>query len=294
MKRRVLLVDDSATDRAEVRALLESGLDLVVEEAEDADVVLEQTGAGEVDLIVTELTSSEGDGLELVRRVHDAMPSLPVVLVTARGSEELVVKALRAGAASYVPKHLLGQYLTDVVGALLESAESRRKRSLALQTMVDSRSTFVLDNDRRLFGPLIGHLRETLSGLGMWDEGNLMHIAVALEEALVNAAEHGNLELDSELRNQDRDAYLELAEERRGRAPWRQRRVRLEVALSRSEASFVIEDEGGGFDPEALPDPTDGERLLRPSGRGVLLMRALMDEVAFNDRGNRVRLLKRA
>ena len=294
MTRRVLLVDDSKADRDEVRALLEGGLDLVVEDAEDAERALEQARAGEVDLVVTELASNEDDGLELVRRMRDELPTVPVVLVTARGSEELVVRALRAGAASYVPKHLLAHYLVDVVGALLETAESRRKRNRALQSLVDSHSTFLLENDRRLFGPLIGHLRETLAGLGVWDEGRLMHISVALEEALVNAAEHGNLELDSELRNQDRDTYLALAEERRALDPWEGRRVRLEVRITRSEASFVIEDEGTGFDPDQLPDPTDPANLLRPSGRGVLLMRALMDEVAFNERGNRVRLLKRA
>jgi anti-sigma regulatory factor (Ser/Thr protein kinase) len=219
---------------------------------------------------------------------------VPVVLVTARGSEELVVQALRAGAASYVPKHLLAQYLTDVVQGLLEAAESRRKRSRALMSLVHSHSVFELENDRRLFGPLIGYLRETLAGLGSWDEGRLMHIAVALEEALVNAAEHGNLELESGLRNEDRDAYLRLAEERREAPAYSARRVRLEVSLTRAEAHFVIADQGTGFDPGGLPDPTKPENLLRPSGRGVLLMRALMDEVAFNERGNEVRLLKRA
>jgi CheY-like chemotaxis protein/anti-sigma regulatory factor (Ser/Thr protein kinase) len=292
MKRRVLLVDESEADRREVRELLEREFDVEIEDVEDSEQALARVRAGGVDLIVTELVSSEDDGLDLVRQVQDEFQSLPVVLVTARGSEELVVKALRAGATSYVPKHLLAQYLTDVVGALLEAAESRRKRSRALQSLIDHRSVFVLDNDRRLFSPLIGHLRETLAGLGVWDDGRLMHIAVALEEALVNAAEHGNLELDSELR-EDRDAYFELAESRRTSEPWAQRRVRLEVALSRDEASFSIADEGAGFDPWSLPDPTDPANLLRPSGRGVLLMRALMDEVEFNEIGNAVRLVKR-
>lgn len=291
MTKRVLLVDESEADRREVEQLLDDQLE--VEGVCDAGQTLARLREGGIDLVVTELVSSEDDGLDLVRELRSEFQSIPVVLVTARGSEELVVRALRAGAASYVPKHLLAQYLNDVVSTLLEAAESRRKRSLALQSLVDSRSTFVLENDRRLFSPLIGHLREILAGLGVWDDGRLMHIAVALEEALVNAAEHGNLELDSDLR-EDRDAYFRLAEERRTAAPWAQRRVRLEVSLSRSEARFVVADQGPGFDPEGLPDPTDPENLLRPSGRGVLLMRALMDEVTFNSRGNEVSLIKRA
>jgi DNA-binding response OmpR family regulator len=277
-----------------VRDLLAADDELEVEETADADAALDRLREDSFDVIVTDLVMSGDDGLDLVREINEGFPGVPVVLVTARGSEELVVRALRAGAASYVPKNLLEQYLDDVVQGLLENADSRRKRTRALMSLVESRSVFELENDRRLFGPLIGYIRETLAGLGSWDEGRLMHITVALEEALVNAAEHGNLELESSLRNEDRDANFRLAEERRDASGYAERRVRLEVTLKPKEARFVVSDQGGGFDPGTLPDPTDAENLLRPSGRGVLLMRALMDDVEFNPRGNQVRLTKRA
>ena len=56
---------------------------------------------------------------------------------------------------------------------------------------------------------------------------------------------------------------------------------------------FVIRDDGQGFDPARLPDPTDPELLERTSGRGVFLMRAFMDEVSFNETGNEATLTKR-
>jgi anti-sigma regulatory factor (Ser/Thr protein kinase) len=64
------------------------------------------------------------------------------------------------------------------------------------------------------------------------------------------------------------------------------------VRLSRQEAEFVIRDEGPGFAPDKLPDPTDTSNLERSSGRGVLLMRAFMDEVSFNAQGNEVTMRK--
>jgi anti-sigma regulatory factor (Ser/Thr protein kinase) len=54
-----------------------------------------------------------------------------------------------------------------------------------------------------------------------------------------------------------------------------------------------MRDEGPGFDPKELPDPTDPENLLKLSGRGILLMRTFMDDVKFNDRGNEVTMVKR-
>jgi anti-sigma regulatory factor (Ser/Thr protein kinase) len=65
------------------------------------------------------------------------------------------------------------------------------------------------------------------------------------------------------------------------------------VRFAPGEATFVIQDEGPGFDPASLPDPTDPENLDKVSGRGLLLMRTFMDEVSYNDRGNQVTMIKR-
>jgi anti-sigma regulatory factor (Ser/Thr protein kinase) len=54
-----------------------------------------------------------------------------------------------------------------------------------------------------------------------------------------------------------------------------------------------VRDEGPGFDPGGLPDPTDPANLERPCGRGLLLMKTFMDEVRYNDRGNEVTMRKR-
>ncbi|MBV8232668.1 MAG: ATP-binding protein [Planctomycetaceae bacterium] len=63
--------------------------------------------------------------------------------------------------------------------------------------------------------------------------------------------------------------------------------------LSRSEAIYVIRDEGPGFDPATVPDPTDPAHFETPSGRGLLLIRAFMDVVIHNPTGNQVTLIKR-
>ena len=56
---------------------------------------------------------------------------------------------------------------------------------------------------------------------------------------------------------------------------------------------MTITDQGSGFDPAALPDPTTEENLQKPTGRGIMLMRAYMDEVRFNEKGNQVHLVKK-
>ena len=115
---------------------------------------------------------------------------------------------------------------------------------------------------------------------------------VALEEALNNALYHGNLELGSELRETDRSAYRTLVEERRRTQPYRARKIHVAMTVEYDHGKFVIRDEGPGFDPQQLPDPTDPTNLEKPSGRGLLLMRTFMDDVIYNDLGNQVTLIK--
>jgi anti-sigma regulatory factor (Ser/Thr protein kinase) len=118
-------------------------------------------------------------------------------------------------------------------------------------------------------------------------------VCIALEEALRNALFHGNLEIRSEEREGDGDVYRTLIESRRGSDTYRQRHLYVRAKFSPGEATFTIQDDGPGFDPHSLPDPTDPENLDKVSGRGLLLMRTFMDSVSYNDRGNQVTMVKR-
>ncbi len=71
------------------------------------------------------------------------------------------------------------------------------------------------------------------------------------------------------------------------------KRVRVELEVEPGEVRARIADEGRGFDPDRVPDPRLPENLTRPDGRGIFLMRALMDEVHFNSAGNAVTLVLR-
>jgi CheY-like chemotaxis protein/anti-sigma regulatory factor (Ser/Thr protein kinase) len=289
---KALVVDDSKVDRLMVGGLLEKDGEIEAAYASDGKEALAKIEALQPDLVITDLVMPEMDGLELVAEIRRRFPLVPVILITSKGSEQTAVEALQRGASSYVPKRLLSSDLRETVEQVLSSSAQQRCRSEVMESMVRSDITFEIKNDRRLFSPLISYLQECLANLGALDEAERTRIGVALEEALVNAAEHGNLELDSALRSTDRKAYVDLADQRRACEPYRDRRVYVAAHLSRTEARFVVRDEGSGFDPGTLPDPRDPENLLKVSGRGVLIMRTFMDEVRFNTNGNEVTLVK--
>jgi anti-sigma regulatory factor (Ser/Thr protein kinase) len=152
---------------------------------------------------------------------------------------------------------------------------------------------FRLPNNTVVIPAVLARLREGADQVGLFDDPTADRVAVALTEALANGIQHGNLELDSRLRQEDEAAYDRMAEFRRRRPPYRDRQLHVRARLSRREAVYVIRDQGPGFDPATLPDPTAPVNLGRTTGRGLLLIRAYMDEVAFNRAGNRITLTKR-
>ena len=100
-----------------------------------------------------------------------------------------------------------------------------------------------------------------------YDHDAVFAINLVLCEALTNAYEHGNKEDPT-------------------------KHISVRYLVDRKRAVIEITDEGEGFEPESVPDPTDPERMGLAQGRGIMLMTAYADDVVFSHRGTRVRVIK--
>jgi CheY-like chemotaxis protein len=289
----ILVVDDSAVDRRLVGGLLKQSPEYVVDFAERGDQALDRIRSSPPDLVITDLLIPEFDGLELVHTMRREYPLVPVILMTSRGNEEIALRALKAGAASYSPKSELSHDLLDTVGSVLSVARRQQNHKRLMQHMRSSSFTFVLQNDVSLIAPLVGLVQEKMADAELGDEAVRLRMGIALEEALTNAIYHGNLELDSEMRQSDDQAYYNLARQRIEQLPYSTRRIYVESRCTSDEVSVLVRDEGKGFDPDSLPDPTEPENLERAYGRGMLLIRTFMDEVRHNEWGNEITMVKR-
>ncbi len=134
----------------------------------------------------------------------------------------------------------------------------------------DNESTFhecvVASDLREVCAPKQSILTE-LQRCGYGEEA-VFAMKLALEEALTNAVKHGN----------------------RGDP---KKKVIVRFAVSPEKAVVVVRDEGGGFLPDDVPDCTSPDRLPVPNGRGIMLIRAYMDEVCYRDHGREVYFVKR-
>jgi CheY-like chemotaxis protein/anti-sigma regulatory factor (Ser/Thr protein kinase)/anti-anti-sigma regulatory factor len=292
MPNSILVAEDSRTQGAKIKLMLEQA-GYEVDLAANGRLALERIRQASPDLVLTDLMMPEMDGLELVEAVKTEFPALPIVLMTALGSEEIAAAALRKGAASYVPKRNLDNDIVETVGRVLEMAQAgRATQRLADRTTV-LEMQMLLENDQSLIPGVISRLRENLRQMEFCDENGLLQIGMALDEALVNAITHGNLECSSRLRDVDGGKpFVELVNRRRHESPYCSRRVFISAKTTRFRTTFVIRDEGPGFDPSSVPDPTDPANLERTHGRGLQLIHFFMDHVSHNRRGNELTMVK--
>jgi CheY-like chemotaxis protein/anti-sigma regulatory factor (Ser/Thr protein kinase) len=289
----LLIVDDSAVDRHLAETVVNRRTAWRILHAGSGVEALACLRGGGVRVVLADVLMPEMDGLGLVEAVREQFPHIPVVLMTAHGSEDLAIQALRAGAASYVPKRSLNRYLGDTLEQVLETSHTREQQQRVEECLSCLDRNFLLDTDPSVIPHLVANLQEMLRLLRVGDGHTQMRVAIALEEALLNGLYHGNLELSSDLRQDGSQAYQRAGEQRRRLSPYRERRLYVTANVSRSEAVFQIRDEGPGFDLRTLPDPTDPSNIGKASGRGLLLIRTFMDEVRHNPSGNQITLVKR-
>jgi serine/threonine-protein kinase RsbW len=260
-KRRILIVDNND----ELRALLEDELGRLGHEVVvtgEREKALARTDLDEFDLVISDLSEAEVNGHPIgdLQRKHLVTP------ITSKSTEPAIIKAFKMGAANYLRLGYDAEELRKIIEQTL-SYKLRYVDDPKLLPHVHEKIEFELPSDLALMDGVLEYLQERVAKLGLIkpERSNLF---IALDEAFVNAVKHGNKSNPNKL-------------------------LRITAELSPNEACFTVEDEGEGFDIGEIPDPCDPANLFRPSGRGVLLIYNIMDEVEYNAQGNRVKMIKR-
>jgi CRP-like cAMP-binding protein len=166
------------------------------------------------------------------------------------------------------------------------------QRELGADLVRDISGYFKLRNDlleARCFSNLICNFLYNANRL---DGESRAFLRLSLYEMLLNAIEHGNCGITYAEKSEclDRGGSIEELIAQRCRNPRIAcRQVTFEYAITPESSQFFIADEGCGFDWRALEDPTEDANLARPHGRGILMTRAVTQNMRFNEKGNEVR-----
>lgn len=285
----VLVVDDTAVDRRLAGGLLENAPDLTVCYAQNGNEALLQIGNELPDLVLTDLQMPDLDGLQLVNSINERYPDVPVVLMTAHGSEVIAAQALASGAASYVPKSDLADNLVETVMHILAMSDSDARYKKLMRSAKKVDFEFELENDLRIIDPLVDLIQQVVASQDLFDSTERVRMCVAIEHALQNAMIRGNLEIS---RNEYPVVDAALVEQRAAEDRFKDRKVYFQFIIAGNDCKFVIRDRGNGFDVSTVPSARDPEAFRDGIGRGLVLIQAFMDDVQFSEGGREIRLRK--
>jgi CheY-like chemotaxis protein len=266
---KILVAEDSPTQAIQVKHLLVSE-GFQVETVANGVQAIAALERGLPDLVLTDLEMPEMNGLQLVEAVHRRFPRVPVVLMTAFGSDEVAARALEAGAASYVPKRNLETDLVQTIRDLFAVVEADRQSARLVEFLTGQESHFDLGADLGAVQPIVGHVQAEMAELKLIDETERIRVGIALETAL-------------RLAIAGRPAEQRAAN---GGNVW------LHARLSRSDAQFTVGMEGHGFNDEQLRDDVSAE-LAGGDASGWVLVKSFMDDVRVAAEGAELLMTKR-
>lgn len=259
MQRKILIIDDHDDLASALSEVFEhSGHEVMVLERREDALAIENLES--FDVVITDLDVSSASGTSNAGGGM-CLPDMPKV-----GSDEHV-KAFKLCAANFRRDGFDEAELKDLVATVLDYKIRFVDRSGYVQVLREN-IEFELPSTIALMHIVLEYLLKRVEKLCECkpDQSNLF---VALDEAFVNAVKHGN-KFDTN------------------------KVVRVKAEISAAEAKFIVEDEGDGFDVNSIPDPLNPDNLFKTSGRGVLFIYNIMDEVVYNDRGNRVTMVKKS
>ena len=256
--------------------------------APDPATALTMIGQAAPDIVITDVFLPEGAGLTLVKELKARHETCPVIVMANNAPEDLIVEALRVGAADYLHKPITEEELAHAL---------QRARDLLPSGLLDmpglSRSEYRLtveSDPTHIPGIISWLIKTTASTLPPMQR---LHLQGALQELLFNAIEHGNLEIFYQEKQEAlaSGCYDQLLAQRLGQARLRDRRVTIQVFHDKSAAQLVyrITDEGKGFKWRSLL--TRSKEVLESdaaNGRGIFLTRSFFPSLAYNERGNEV------
>lgn len=261
MQRRILIIDDHddlATALDEVLSHIGHEVTII----SDRVKALARNDLESFDMVITDLdvdSSGPVSGLN-----GGGATCLPKVPESERGEK---IKAFKLCAANFRRDEFDEDELKSLMAVVLDHKIRFVDRAEVVKELHEN-IEFEFPSTLALMSIVLDYLMKRVEKLGVVDVER-SNLFVALDEAIVNAVKHGN----------KYDA---------------QKLVRIAAEVTSKEARFTIEDQGDGFDVKNIPDPLDPQNLFKTSGRGVLFIYNIMDEVNYNDRGNRLTMVKKS
>jgi CheY-like chemotaxis protein len=245
-------------------------------------------------LIVCDARMPDISALQLLRMIKNKKPHQPLVVVTAHGSTKEAVSLLKEGALDFVELPDDMQSFDMLLDCLGPETQGVREECLCHFSR-EERVVYVFSCRELSTMNVKLPLLERLYNSGRLDTNEMLKLTLALQEALANSLDHGNLELLSAWRDQisedGTDLFSAKRRERLTDPTFADRTITLEAAHDGRRLILSVKDEGAGF--IGAGSQTNSGEAVCCHGRGLTIMTDAVDELKFLDNGSRVEMIKK-
>ncbi len=261
----VLVVDD---DREVLSTLAEilSELRLNPITAADGAEAIDKIKTRKIDLIITDLMMPNIDGFGLIEKTRQLNVNIPIAVISGHGEVNNVVNALSHGAYNFITKPFTIKEIENIVKRGLRL----REFSLGTHRLLEGISNYTemeIPSYPHLLPSAALYIVRECQWRGVEDETFLSNMSICIDELLNNALIHGN-DLDET------------------------KKIHVKLVFDHEKITVTIEDEGEGFEyNNLLSEFTENSETL-PTKRGLFIVNYLMDELSFNEKGNKITMVK--
>lgn len=288
---KVLIIEDDFISRKYMYDLLSySGYDCYT--AQNAADGLDVYTKVKPSAVVCNLIMHGISGLEFLRLIKQKYPEANVILTTSQSSEKLVIQALKLGAKGYVKKPIQDTEILPILEKIEKNKIEKTSSVNDYGCVTNGNITLKFNTEYGAPSLIVDRLMREVNNI--FDDDDQNDIAIGLSELVTNAIEHGNLNISYEEKQEVTltDKLDELYFKRLSDSKLASRKVTINYEFSPKSCSWIISDEGNGFDWTAVPDPTLEENIIKLSGRGIYITKRFFDSLEYLGKGNVVKVVK--
>ncbi|MEY4668096.1 MAG: Transcriptional regulatory protein ZraR [Pseudomonadota bacterium] len=252
---------------------------------------------GSYDIIIADMELAGPDSARVLREILEKHPSQPIIAVSPNATYEDALTMFRSGATDLLARPVDFGWLERIVQQIVSSRrnDERERATYRFVTSEHAEMRFSCADLARFSAvslPLVGRLAQS----GMLSHTDALKIRLAVQEAVLNGLEHGNLELDSrwkeEIGRDGSDKFASVRKERLADPRYANRHVYVTLGFCDGRLEITVRDEGQGFLNAQAAQKKGKLDSLACSGRGLALMSSAVDEVRFDKNGSVVTMIK--
>lgn len=298
MKEKILIVDDDKYIALLLyNFLTEEGF--TCDTAEDGLEALEKvTKCTDYDMVLLDFVMPRMNGLEFLAAVKDINSKLPVMMISGYRTRENTLDALRLGAIGFIKKPFS---LNDVLSNLklvFNVSKSKKELGPIIPYLHKGCMEFAFKTDELEPDKVSFYLATQLGELGFVEGRRISTVALALNEVMINAIEHGSLELPVNyfVENpgmEEKENVFDMKNQRLKDPAYANRNITVKYQYCNNQTEITVVDEGPGFDTSMVMDflVASDKNVSKNCGRGLMLLKYAVDEIRFNEKGNEVTLI---